>query len=81
VKNVDRLREKLAEYEIEDYDYFAGFICLFANDPKWDALPEAVRAEILELAERQFNTMPNVSALELCSRPWRTSRLLLERSS
>ena len=54
MKNVDRLREKLDEYEIEDFGYFAGFICLFANDPKWDALSEAVKAEILELVDRQF---------------------------
>ena len=54
MKKVDRLREKLDEYEIEDYGYFAGLICLFANDPKWEALPESAKAEILELAERQF---------------------------
>ena len=54
MKNVDRLREKLDRYGIEDYGYFAGFICLFANDPKWDALPELVKAEILKLAEQQF---------------------------
>jgi len=54
MKNVDRLREKLDEYEIEDFGYFAGLICLFANDPKWDALPEAGKAEILGLVERQF---------------------------
>jgi len=54
MKNVDRLREKLDEYEIEDFGYFAGLICLFANHPKWDALSEWVKAEILELAERQF---------------------------
>jgi len=57
VISVDRLREKLAEYETEDYDYFAGFICLFANDPKWDALPEAVKAEILELLEQRFEKL------------------------
>jgi len=52
MKNVDKLREKLDECGIEDYGYFGGFICLFANDPKWDALPELVKAEIFELFDQ-----------------------------
>jgi len=52
VISVDRLREKLTEYGIEDYAYFGEFICLFANDPKWDALPELVKAEIFELFDQ-----------------------------
>ncbi|KAM3106827.1 hypothetical protein [Phormidesmis sp. 146-33] len=54
MKNVDKLLKKLAEYEIEDYACFGRFVVLFANDPKWDALPEGVKAEILELFEQQF---------------------------
>jgi hypothetical protein len=54
VKKVDQLREKLAEFGIEDYGCFGGFVCLFANDPKWEALPEPTKAEILELLDQQF---------------------------
>ncbi|KAM3092072.1 hypothetical protein ACKFKG_23485 [Phormidesmis sp. 146-35] len=57
MKKVDVLLRKLAEYEIEDYGCFGGFVVLFANDPKWDALPEGVKAEILELFDQQFEKL------------------------
>jgi hypothetical protein len=57
VKKADLLLKKLIEYGIEDYGCFGGSISLFANDPKWDALPESARAEILELLDQQFEDM------------------------
>jgi hypothetical protein len=57
MKKVDVLLRKLAEYEIEDYGCFGGFVVLFANDPNWDALPEGVKTEVLELFDQQFEKL------------------------
>jgi hypothetical protein len=57
MKKVDVLLKRLAEYEIEDYECFGGLVVMFANDPKWDALPELVKAEILELFDQQFEKL------------------------
>ena len=54
MKKVDQLREKLAEFGIEDFGEFGNCVVLFANDQKWDALPEPAKAEILELLNQQF---------------------------
>lgn len=57
MKKVDVLREKLAKYEIEDFDYLGERIVLFANSEKWNNLSEFDRSEIEELLDRQLNNV------------------------
>jgi hypothetical protein len=48
MKKVDLLREKLAEYEVEDFGYLGDVIVLFANSERWNSLSESARSEIFD---------------------------------
>jgi TRAP-type C4-dicarboxylate transport system substrate-binding protein len=55
MKKVDLLREKLAEYEVEDFGYLGDVIVLFANSERWNSLSESARSEIEELLDQQLD--------------------------
>lgn len=54
MRTLDLLLKKFDECGFKDFAVFAdSVVVLFANSDRWDELPESVRAEILELLDRQ----------------------------